>query len=102
MQLVVCDYLCLADDIRKLSQLDQYTLLTLVEAYYDEEGDTVLGDFLNDYIQCLLEHDGEDTLHLDIQDVIDEHDLNEDMLRCVAQTIQHLYDTYMSRSVFVY
>lgn len=95
-------YLCLAQDICKLDPVHQYRFLQVIEVYFDEQSETPLGDFLDGFAQLLVSSGNSDSLHQEVEDLIEEHDLDEDMLECVGKTMQGVYDDYFAQTVFVY
>jgi len=99
---VACSYLCLAQDICKLDAHNQYNFMKVVENYYEDQADSPLGDFLNEYVALLVEEGACDDLHQSIQDLVDDHQLDDEMLTCVADTIQYFYNEYYRNTVFVY
>jgi hypothetical protein len=95
-------YLCLAQDICKLAQPEQYRFLKVVEAYFDEESETPLGDFLDGFVQLLVKSGNSDSLHQEVEDLLEEHDLDEEMVACVGETMQGFYNEYFAQTVMVY
>ena len=93
---VTVNYLCLAQDICKLDPANQYRFMKVIEATFEDQADSELGDFLDAYVQLLVRAGDTDALHQDIIDLVDDHELDEPMLTCVAETIQDVYDSYFS------
>ncbi len=95
-------YLCLAQDICKLSPSEQYRFMKVIEAYFDEESESPLGDFLEGFVQLLVTSGTSDYLHQEMEDLLTEHDLDEEMLVCVGETIQGFFNDYFAHTVMVY
>jgi hypothetical protein len=85
-ELVLATYITLCDHIRLLNTWDQYRLLKHVETQFESEADSPLGEFLNEFIVLMLENNTE-SIHQDLQDLIDVAELNEEMLICIGETI---------------
>lgn len=84
-----CIYLTLVDNIRKLNPLQQYTLLKHIEDEYENEADTPLGEFIELFVEIML-YVQDESIHQDIQDLLDVADLNEEMLEAVGTSINDL------------
>ena len=82
-------YLTLVDNIRKLNPLQQYTLLKHIEEEYENEADTPLGEFIELFVEIML-YVQDESIHQDIQDLLDVADLNEEMLELVGNSINDL------------
>ena len=82
-------YLSLVDNIRRLNPLQQYTLLKHIEQEYELEADSPLGEFLELFVEIMLMTQ-DDSIHQELQDLIDCANLNEDMLITVGNSINDL------------
>ena len=82
-------YLTLVDNIRKLNPLQQYTLLKHIEQEYENEADTPLGEFIELFVEIMM-YVQDESIHQDIQDLLDVAELNEEMLALVGNSINDL------------
>ena len=87
---LVSVYLSISEEIKNIEPEHQYKIIKQVEYLYESEADTELGDFINDYVMILFTELYNEELHLEIQDLIDDSNLNEEMLICVGKDIESL------------
>jgi hypothetical protein len=91
-------YCGLAQDISKLDTVSQFQLLQHVETFFENQADTDLGDFLNEYAKLLVFSSVTDlqdgNIHQFMQDLIDASELDEDLLFQVCNTMSCLYQYY--------
>ena len=84
----IVEYCCsIGDCIKKLDSEKQYFCMKMIEHMFDSESDTILGDFINDFVMCIFDHIHKDSFHIELQSVIDESNCNLDMLEAVSKTM---------------
>ena len=94
-------FISIAESSKGLPAEYQYYLIKAIEAQYETEADTELGEFLNLFVYLLWEwgvqgaQDDYD-IQQDIQDLIDVSDLNEDMLVLVGNQIQGMINPLLT------
>jgi hypothetical protein len=83
-------YLTFAEKVKGLSDTQRYYLLKAVEHDFIEECDTPLGDFLNDYVLLMLQNLNGQGFAEQLEQLFEEHDLNQEMLECVADSLESM------------
>ena len=80
-------YIEIAEKLKELDPLQQYELIKKVEAYFDDQSETELGDFLNDMAYLYLTEITNPEINNMIVNLIIDSELNFEMVSCVGETI---------------
>ena len=83
-------YLTFAEKVKGLSNECRYNLIKAVEHDFIGECDTPLGDFLNDYVLLMFQNLNGEGFADQLEQLLQEHDLNEEMLECVADSLDSM------------
>ena len=83
----ILNYVQIAEQVKKLDPYDRYLFIKYLEHEYDNEADTLLGDFLDEMVQLFVTNLHEDDLYADIETILDASDLNIDLAYTVSKTI---------------
>jgi hypothetical protein len=82
-------YLAFAQLVKSKELYIRLNLFEKIEQDFVEQCDTELGDFLNDYALLML-IGKTDELERELDTLIFDHDLNPEMLHCVADSLYEL------------
>ncbi len=83
----ILNYVQIAEQVKKLDPYDRYLFIKYLEHEYDNEADTLLGDFLDEMVQLFVTSLYEDDLYADIETILDASELNIDLAYTVSKTI---------------
>ena len=83
----ILNYVQIAEQVKKLDPYDRYLFIKYLEYEYDNEADTLLGDFLDEMVQLFVTSLYEEDLYADIETILDASDLNIDLAYTVSKTI---------------
>lgn len=83
----ILSYIYISEIIKQLSPLQQHAIISYLETIYDEEADTLLGDFLDEMVQLFLYELYDDDLYSSIQTLIECSEIDISLAYCVGQTI---------------
>ena len=80
-------YLEFADEFYKLEPHSKLSLIQTTEKQFLSEADTPVGEFLNDLFVVLVEAQNNDNLHQILEDMIDYHSLDDELVTLLNQTM---------------
>ena len=83
-------WLAISSKICQLNTWDQYLLMKQVETCFEDQADTELGEFIEEFVYLMLDRGAADDFHQDVQDLIDAAGLDDGMLQCVGKHIETL------------
>jgi|LauGreDrversion4_2_1035121.scaffolds.fasta_scaffold1014951_1 hypothetical protein len=83
----VLSYIQISEAIKMLDPLQQYGMIHYLETTYEDEADTLLGDFLDEMVQLFVYELYEEDLYSSIQTLIDASDINIRLAYNVGQSI---------------
>lgn len=83
-------FISIANCCQGMNSKQLYAFIKKIELEYECIGDTELGDFLNEFVNILIDHDCDDTVHQEIQDLVDCCELSEEMLETVGKDIEQI------------
>lgn len=83
----ILSYIQISESIKRLDSLQHYNLIGYLENMYEDEADTLLGDFLDEMVQLFMYELHEEDLYSSIQTLIDSSEINLSLAYKVGQTI---------------
>jgi len=83
----ILNYIQIANVIKSFDSLQHYQLIKYLENTYDDEADTLLGDFIDEMVQLYMYDLYNDDLYIEIQQIVDSSEINVDLAYTISESI---------------